>query len=175
MQTTLKVIILFAVMAFSTPPSLQAGEVSLEQVKMNVNNLYKTIMAGQPAVTAANFYRVILSKEEFVLLDVRSETEFKAAHLPGALNIERGRIEWLVPNIIKKADRKIYVYSQDGKRSAFATARLHEMGYTNTIQITDGFKAWVSARYPVYNMHGEFILSPDGYEKIEPTIGNIKD
>jgi rhodanese-related sulfurtransferase len=173
MKTTLRVFIFFTVMALSLPISLQARDVSLEQVKLNVSNLHKSVMEGQPAVSARDIHKIIASEGEFVLLDVRSEDEFNAAHLPGALNIERGRIEWIIPNIIKKADRKIYVYSQDGRRSAFAAERLHEIGYTNTINIADGFKGWVTAGYPVYNMHGEFILSPRGYDKREPTVGNI--
>jgi rhodanese-related sulfurtransferase len=174
MKTILKVIIIFAVMALIIPFTLQARELTIEQVKQNVLNLYKAVMEHQPSVTAKNFKKIIEKDDEFVLLDVRSEAEFNAAHLPGALNVERGRIEWIVPNIIKKTDRTIYVYCQDGRRSGFATERLIEMGYTNTIHIADGFEGWVTEGYYVYNMHGEFIISTGGYHKREPMIGNIK-
>ena len=173
MKTTQRVFIFFAAMALITPFSIQAREVSLDQVKQNVRNLHKSVMAAQPAVSAKEFKKVIESDEKFILLDVRSGAEFIAAHLPGALNVERGRIEWIVPNIIKKTDRRIYVYCQDGRRSAFATERLLEMGYANVIHIADGFKGWVTNGYQVYNTHGEFILSPAGYEIREPMIGNI--
>lgn len=173
MRTSLRVFSIFAIMTFSAPIPLQAGEVSLEQVKKNVSNLHASVMAGQPAVSAKNFRKVMESDKEFVLLDVRSEAEFNAAHLPGALHVERGRLEWIVPNIIKKPDRKIYVYCQDGRRSAFATERLLEMGYANAVHISDGFEGWVTAGNPVHNMHGEFIVTPGGYEKKEPAIGNI--
>jgi rhodanese-related sulfurtransferase len=173
MQTHLRVIVFFAVMSLSIPFSLQAGEVSLEQVKQNVINMHKAVMNGQPAISAKNFKKILESDNEFVLLDVRSEAEFNAAHLPGALNVERGRIEWIIPNIIKNPERTIYVYCQDGRRSGFATERLLEMGYKNTSHIADGFEGWVRAGYLVYNMHGEFILSPGGYGKKEPTVGNI--
>ena len=173
MRTILKVMILFIIVAMNTPFSLFAGQASLEQVKHNVNYLHKTVMGGQPHVSAKKFKEIIASDEKFVLLDVRSEAEYKAAHLPGALHIERGRIEWVLPNIIKKTDRKIYVYCQDGKRSGFTTERLLEIGYTNTSHIVDGFEGWATTGYPVYNMHGEFFLGPSGYNKREPTIGNI--
>ncbi len=173
MKTTQKVFILFAVMALSAPFSLQAKEVSLEQVKQNVRNLHNEVMKGQPAISIKNFKQVIAEGSEFVLLDVRSEAEFNAAHLPGALNVERGRIEWIIPNIIKKTNRKIYVYCQDGRRSGFATERLLEMGYTNTSHIAEGFEGWVTAGNHVYNMHGEFTLSFGGYNKREPMIGKI--
>ena len=173
MKTILRVFIIFAAMALSASFSLQARELTLEQVKQNVTNLQTKVMKGQTTVTAKNFKKIIEGSDEFVLLDVRSDAEFNAAHLPGALNVERGRIEWVIPNIIKKTDRTIYVYCQDGRRSAFATERLIEMGYTNTINIVDGFEAWVTAGYYVYNMHGEFIISTDGYNKREPMVGNI--
>ena len=174
MKTSLRVFIFFAVMALATPFSVQAKEPSLEQVKQNVRNMHKAVMEGQPAISVKNFKKIIAGDSEFVLLDVRSEAEFNAAHLPGALHIERGRLEWIVPNIIKKADRTIYVYCQDGRRSGFATERLLEMGYTNASHITEGFEGWVTFGNPVYNMHGEFTLSHGGYGKREPMIGNIR-
>jgi rhodanese-related sulfurtransferase len=173
MKTTLTVIIFFGVMALSMPFSLQAGQPSLEQIKKNVQYLHKTVMDGQPSLSIKDFKRKIENGDEFILLDVRSEDEFNAAHLPGALHVERGRIEWIIPNIIKKTDRTIYVYCQDGKRSGFATERLLEMGYLNTSHIKEGFEGWVAAGHPIFNMHGEFFLSPGGYNKREPIIGNI--
>lgn len=173
MKTALRVCIIFAVIALSASFSLQARELSLEQVKQNVLNLHKSVMDGQPAVSIKNFRRIMASDNKFVLLDVRSEAEFNAAHLPGALHVERGRLEWVVPNIIKQTDRTIYVYCQDGRRSGFATERLLEMGYTNTSHIAEGFEGWVTAGFHVFNMHGEFLLSPGGYYKREPMIGNI--
>ena len=173
MRTISKVIILFTVMVMNTPFSLLAGQASLDQVKQNVRYLHKTVMDGQPHVSAKNFKEIIASDDKFVLLDVRTEAEYKAAHLPGALNVERGRIEWILPNIITKTDRTIYVYCQDGRRSGFATERLLEMGYTNTSHIAEGFEGWVTAGNHVYNVHGEFILSTGGYNKREPMIGNI--
>jgi len=173
MKTFLHVNILMIILVASTPVSIFAGQPTLEQVKQNVLYLHKQVMDGQPGLSARDFKRKIGGEEQFILLDVRSEEEFNAAHLPGALNVERGRLEWIIPNIIKKTDRIIYVYCQDGRRSAFATERLLEMGYINTSHIKDGFEGWVKAGYLVYNMHGEFILSPGGYNKGEPIIGNI--
>jgi len=174
MKTSLRIFVIFAAMALSCSFSLQARELSVEQVKQNVTNLHNAAIKGLATVSVKDFKKIIASDSEFVLLDVRSEAEFNAAHLPGALNVERGRIEWIVPNIIKNTDRTIYVYCQDGRRSGFAAERLIEMGYTNTVNIEDGFAGWVKAGNYVYNMHGEFILSTDGYQSREPMIGNIK-
>ena len=173
MKTIMKVLIIFAVVALCVPFSLQARDLTIDQVKQNVDNLYNSAKESLPSVSAKNLNKIMDSKDEFILLDVRSEAEFNAAHIPGALNVERGRLEWIIPNIIKKADRTIYVYCQDGRRSGFAAERLIQMGYTNTINIADGFAGWVNAGYYVYNMHGEFIISTGGYQKREPAVGNI--
>lgn len=173
MKTFLKILVLFAVAALTIPSPLLAKEPTLEQVRQNVVNMQQSMTKDLPSITAKNFKKVLESDEEFVLLDVRSEDEFNAAHLPGALNVDRGRLEWIIPNIILKTDRTIYVYSQDGKRSAFATELLIQMGYRNAVNIVDGFEAWVTAGYYVYNMHGEFIMTTGGYKKREPIVGNL--
>ena len=174
MKTARRILIIFAVISLSTPFALQAADVTLEQVKQNVINMHTRVMDGQPSISVKNFKKIMDSDDEFILLDVRSDAEFNAAHIPGALNVERGRLEWIIPNIIKNPQRTIYVYCQDGRRSGFATERLLEMGYKNTSHIADGFEGWIKAGYLVYNMHGEFILSPGGYAKREPAVGNIK-
>ena len=78
----------------------------------------------------------------------------------------------MVPRTIKDTDAKIYVYCRTGARSAFATQRLIEMGYKNATNISDAFKGWVVAGYPVYNRHGEFVLAPQGFEKDDPYVNN---
>jgi hypothetical protein len=42
-----------------------------------------------------------------------------------------------------------------------------EIGYTNVTNIYDSFKGWVIEGYPVYNQHGEFTMTPEGFEKRE--------
>ncbi len=161
--------ILFTLLAFITPFSVVAGP-SVEQVKLNVDKLWKPIKESQPHVTAVEFKKIMDSGEKFVLVDVRTRDEFIAAHLPGAIHINRGLIEWVLPKKIEDTDTKIYVYCKTGARSAFVTQRLMEMGYTNVTNIYDAFKGWAVAGYPVYNQHGEFTLTTGGFEKKEPGI-----
>ena len=161
--------LLFVLMFFSAPLSAIAGP-SIEQVEKNVENLWKPIKESQPHVTAVEFKKIRDSGEKFVLVDVRTEDEYNAAHLPGAIHINRGLVEWVVPKKIQDTDAKIYVYCRTGARSAFVTQRLIEMGYTNVTNIYDAFKGWVVAGYPVYNRHGEFTLKPEAFEKKDPYI-----
>ena len=159
----ISVLILFA-MSIST--TVMAGT-TIDQVKQNVVKLWKPIKESQPHVTAVEFKKIMDSGEKFILLDVRTEAEYEAAHLPGAINISRGLLEFKVTKTITDPDAKIYLYCRTGARSALATQRLIDIGYKNATNIYDAFKGWVVAGYPVYNRHGEFTLVSGGFEKKE--------
>jgi rhodanese-related sulfurtransferase len=105
--------------------------------------------------------------DDLVLLDVRSEADFLAAHLPGALNINRGELEFAVATAIPDTETRIYVYCRTGIKATFAARTLLDIGYTNVVRVTDSFKGWLEAGYPVFNRHGEFVLQPNGFEKKE--------
>jgi rhodanese-related sulfurtransferase len=156
--------VMFLLMYIVIPNTATAG-LTIEEVKENVEKLWKPIRESQPHVTAVEFKKILDSEEEFVLVDVRTSAEFDSAHLPGAMHINRGLIEWVAPKKIQDTDAKIYVYCRTGARSAFVTQRLIEMGYINATNIYDAFRGWVVAGYPVYNRHGEFVLKPKAFEK----------
>ena len=66
-----------------------------------------------------------------VVIDVRTEDEWKTGHLDGAINIE-----W--QNILKisstyEKDEEIYLYCRSGNRSGKANQILIDAGYINTI------------------------------------------
>ncbi|BCL60024.1 hypothetical protein DGMP_07170 [Desulfomarina profundi] len=160
----------FCILLSLSIPLSAAAATSIEQIRQNVVKLWKPIKQNQPHVNAVEFKKIMDRGQDFVLLDVRTEKEYNAAHLPGAIHINRGLIEWIVPNRIQDPGARIYVYCRTGARSAFATHRLTEMGYTNVTNISDAFRGWVVAGYPVYNRHGEFTLKPEAFEKKDPYI-----
>ena len=104
-------------------------------------------------------------KEEFVLLDIRTEAEYKAGHIQGAQWFPRGKLEYYIQEIIKDPDSRIVLYCRTGGRSALATLTLKDMGYTNVVDLEGGFKTWVSGGNTFYNMHGEHKVV--GYQKKE--------
>ena len=93
-----------------------------------------------------------------ILLDVRDSAEFDAGHLPKAMNISRGLLEFKIGRIIPDKNANIILYCRTGARSALATVVLQEMGYTNAKNMQGAFKAWGEAGLPVYNRHGEFTM-----------------
>lgn len=65
-----------------------------------------------------------------VILDVRTEEEFKAGHIEGAILIPNTNIAKDAPEILIDKDDVILVYCRSGKRSALAAKELVGMGYT---------------------------------------------
>jgi len=82
-----------------------------------------------------------------VLLDVREEGEFKAGHVPGAINIPRGLLEFRIWKQLGyparvETGRKIYVQCQTGGRATLATKQLQDIGFTNVIAAIMNFEEW---------------------------------
>ena len=90
-------------------------------------------------------------READVLVDVREADEFAAGHMPGAVHISRGMLEFRFSGmpVLQARDLKIVLYCKTSGRAALAAAALHEMGYLNVQSIAGGFDAWAAAGKPV--------------------------
>jgi rhodanese-related sulfurtransferase len=100
-------------------------------------------------VTPAEVKAALDKKEQAIFLDVRDSWEFSAGHLPGALNVSRGTLEFKIWDKVPDQNVKIYVYCQTAVRSALATKTLNDLGYKNAVLMNAQFEEWVQAGYPV--------------------------
>jgi rhodanese-related sulfurtransferase len=100
-------------------------------------------------VSAADLKTAIDSKEKAVILDVRDPGEYSAGHLPGAINVSRGTLEFNVWKAIPDQNAKVYVYCKTAGRSALATKTLNDLGYKNAVLMDAQFEDWIKAGYPV--------------------------
>ena len=82
-----------------------------------------------------------------MLIDVREADEFHAGHIPGALNIPRGLLEFKLSGTpaLAARDTRIVLYCKTSGRAALAACALQSMGYLNVQSIAGGFDAWVAA------------------------------
>jgi len=100
-------------------------------------------------VPAADVKAALDKKEKAIFLDVRDGGEFAAGHLPGALNISRGTLEFNAFSKIPDQNAKIYVYCKTAGRSALATKTLNDLGFKNAVLMDASFESWIKAGYPV--------------------------
>jgi rhodanese-related sulfurtransferase len=84
------------------------------------------------------------SLDKNLILDVREPAEFAAGHLPDAINIPRGILEFKITNhpSFQNQQADIIVYCQSGGRSALATEALMKLGYSNAVSMAGGFNLW---------------------------------
>ncbi len=88
---------------------------------------------------------------DYLILDVREPAEFSAGHLPNAVNIPRGVLEFKINNHqnFQNKQAAMVVYCQSGGRSALATESLHKLGYQKAVSMAGGFAAWQASGQPV--------------------------
>ena len=82
-----------------------------------------------------------------VLLDVREADEFHAGHIPGALNIPRGLLEFKLSDdpALCARELNIVLYCKTSGRAALAACSLQAMGYRQVQSLAGGFDAWSAA------------------------------
>ncbi|MFO7705740.1 MAG: rhodanese-like domain-containing protein [Halopseudomonas sp.] len=90
-------------------------------------------------------------READVVIDVREADEFHAGHIPGAVHIPRGMLEFKLSNDpgLSARDLKLVLYCKTSGRSALAAQSLQEMGYRQVLSLQGGFDAWCEAGKPV--------------------------
>lgn len=86
---------------------------------------------------------------DFVLIDVREDREWDAAHAAGAIHLGKGIIERDIEKTIPDKSKTIVLYCGGGFRSALAADALRKMGYTNAISLDGGWRAWQESGLPV--------------------------
>ena len=80
-------------------------------------------------------------EEGYVILDVRSQSEYDEMHIPGAIVIPDTDIEEKAEEILTDRSQLILVYCRSGRRSKNASAALAKLGYTNVKEF-GGINDW---------------------------------
>jgi rhodanese-related sulfurtransferase len=100
-------------------------------------------------------FRAALDRKEVgKLIDVRDPDEFADGHVPGAINISRGLIEFRIwkalgyPNAVDM-NQRLTLYCLTGGRCALATKSLQDLGFTNAVSVDMKFEDWEKAGHPV--------------------------
>jgi len=87
--------------------------------------------------------------ENFLLVDVREESEYAADHLPGAVHLGKGIIERDIENRVPDPATPLVLYCGGGFRSAMAADNLQKMGYTNVLSMQGGIRGWRDRAFPL--------------------------
>tara|TARA_R110002020_G_scaffold154546_2_gene334453 strand:- start:493 stop:873 length:381 start_codon:yes stop_codon:yes gene_type:complete len=93
------------------------------------------------------------------VVDVREPAEFAEGHIPGAVNIPRGVLEFEVDghpavNCVRDPalghrDQPIVLQCRSGARSALAADALRRLGFVEPLSLAGGIVGWTGAGLPV--------------------------
>ena len=113
-------LILFVSAGCSTDPK-ETTKTSVEE------NTYRQISMKEAE-------EMMVTENNYVILDVRTLQEFNEGHIPGAICIPNETIgSEEIPQLPEK-DQLILVYCHSGNRSKQASQKLVQLGYTNVVE-----------------------------------------
>ena len=100
-------------------------------------------------VTVAETRERLAANRSGLLIDVREDHEWEAAHAAGAIHLGKGIIERDIEGAAPDKGTELILYCGGGYRSALAADVLQQMGYTNVWSMAGGWKAWKESGAPV--------------------------
>ena len=127
----------FIVSGCTTTPKVMTTKDLVSEANEHVTNV--------PVSVAKNLF----DEGGYIFLDVRTAKEFKMGHIPGAVHIERGFLEFKINNQVPDKEAKVVIYCKLGGRGSLAALTLVRMGYKNVINIENGWVSWEKDGYPV--------------------------
>ena len=90
---------------------------------------------GQSALDMMN------NETDYIIIDVRTESEYQQGHIKNAINIPNESIDESVSEILTDKDQLLLVYCRSGNRSKQAAEKLKKLGYTDLIEF-GGIRDW---------------------------------
>jgi phage shock protein E len=92
-------------------------------------------------------YQTGVAKQQHMLIDVRTTEEFRAGHIPGAVNIELQLLPVRMATLPKA--QPIVLYCRSGARSSNAAQMLKRAGFEN-VRDLGGIMTWQAQGLPVH-------------------------
>ena len=86
--------------------------------------------------------------DNVIIVDVREKDEWDEEHIPDAIHLSRGTIDWKIEEKVPDPNTTIICHCGGGGRSALVAESLQKMGYKNVRSMAGGFKAWKAAGLP---------------------------
>lgn len=100
-----------------------------------------------PVATSAAYAEIAAGRVE--LIDARPGREFRALHVPGAVNVQLSQLKnWARRAVRRRTSKPIYVYGMGADESRDAAEALVVAGLPNVSYLESGIVGWHDARLP---------------------------
>jgi rhodanese-related sulfurtransferase len=131
---------------------LIAGCSQIKTQTTSTSSTAVTTTANVPTITAPDAYTLIqhnLNNPGFIVIDVRTLTEFNAGHIAGAINIDYESPQFTADVSKLDKNKQYLVYCATGIRGAAATQIMTSLGFKYVQNMAGGITAWMQAGYPI--------------------------
>jgi rhodanese-related sulfurtransferase len=105
------------------------------------------LVAKIERITAVALADLLNSASRPLVVDVRSEREWRAGHIAGSVNLPLNHLRDRAAEL--PDDRQVVVHCEGGYRSAIAASLLAQAGRANVLDLVGGFGAWAASKLPV--------------------------
>jgi len=110
--------------------------------------LESTTTTVAPVEVDAKTAKELVDKGSPLILDVRTEKEYKLGHLKDAVLIPVNQLSSRWTELKQAPDKEILVYCHSGRRSHSAAWLLADKGFTDVKDLKGGIVSWQKAGYP---------------------------
>ena len=112
----------------------------MDNTQDDVNQKVNEAQNNITKVSVDDLKTIIDDHGEIKIIDCREKEEYINGHIPGAINIPRGLLEF--SSKISNRRDKIYVYSETVNRASLACPTLKLLKYQNVYLIDGGWQQW---------------------------------
>ena len=104
---------------------------------------------GKTHMQQQKLLELIESKQAPIIIDVRSQGEYEAGHVPGAIHVSFWAA--FAPDQLQQTaeDELLVLYCQHGPRAGIAKLALKLSGYDNIVYLEGHMTAWQQAKLPI--------------------------
>lgn len=91
----------------------------------------------------------IVASNNAVIIDVRTQSEWDAGHIPNAIHIPLSEVKSRLDEFKAYEGKTLVMQCRSGRRSAAAGKILLAAGYQNVSNLSGGINAWGQAKLPL--------------------------
>jgi len=120
------------------------------------SSVTQKVLAAQKdvrTIAMADFRKIVDMPGNALLIDVREPGEYAAGHIPGAINIPRGLLEFKIWKQIgfpakSEVNKPLYLQCSSGNRASLAAKALKDLGFTDATAVVMNLDEWQKADNP---------------------------
>ena len=91
-------------------------------------------------------FKTKIASQKYILVDVRTESEFDDGHIKGAINIDYFSSTFSDEISELGLETPVLVYCKSGNRSGKAMKIMNDLRFKEVYNLTGGFKGWLSGK-----------------------------